>query len=1522
MSGKDTQTIFVKATDVADVASATAKIITPDGKDISGKEEFSLNIENGAINQDVNITSDSSGSYALKVTATDTNGKSKTEISEPFLIRKTAPDGSVNAKSDFSYNDKPIITSENITLAFDMSESFINSSYAKDQALYYRVGTALGEYGEWVKACDAALSTDAINAKATADLQKISLVDGKNTLFVQSAICSINDDLSKISQNTIKTDEVIFYYDKTAPTAGLEINDIQTNENIEGKLVDISDNIGGEISVSCKSDAVTIGEIIDGEASITVSESVDTVITISDVSGNTADIRLAIYGIDKTPPTAKIEVKEDAHGARKDAVANVKVNDVLGETVKFAFIPKDIYTGGDIPEEYFDWDAENFKVSVSRSEAAEWDGESNITYNVQILGTTGEWYLGISSADSLGNAGEIVFTDNVLSATDAELSFEISASPQITAAKTIVTVKYNVPVYTLPQDKIVDANSDVVKNNTLGIEDFDSLTTDEKVEAANLELAKQYDMSYSEKYLFTAGENGEYDLYTVDDLGRTKHLKANVSDVKFNEANIKVSKAQRESSDSDVLIPCNDEMIPPGTFGGEGWYYKHYIIVEPVTSDTLLLPTETDDYTNGLFYDDRMTQSVNGIENESGEVKGYKKLVYRTEQINNTGEYGDGYYADTTERTVSVYAFTEDTDITGVDLENSELVSKQTAVVTGIDNTAPIVKWSVNPEVLTYEDLPNNDGVLLPTLVKHPTPGNVTFTITAQDKDSGIEKIKAFSYADENDDYQQIFVPKTDDEGNPTEYWVWDGSMYSSKIYVFNPETYNYDEVIIDSIPVKVEYFGDGDKYGVKTLRYTFSDEYTVEMGDIAFVNSLGMEEMPLIGGYECSISTEGIIYKMPIEEGEDYSIKYYFENSAGDWEEITDLENTYYKNAKAVIDIEEGSRGEERGLYVSNNSRQNEKALNSYQNEFTFKLRDKYGYTMDVPVSLDKFDTTPGEINYTLGTTEKTNTPYDITITATDTDSGIGSVALTLGSDVISLTQNADGTYSGKISQNGTYSITLYDNVGNKTAKSFNVKNIDTVKPTAEVTYSTEEYTARPVSATLYFSKSNVRITSVEPDLSTSSQDYSVNYSTSTITFTESGTVTVNFADDYGNTGYEVVTVENIDKTPPTLEANIAPAQDLTSVSVSFSKSETDLNRNESEIYVTYGGITKPVVDENGNKNSFELYQNGTYTFKVHDKWGLSSFLKLEIVDIDTEAPKITSVSWSYAYDEFDGQNWVTKTADETITPTDGKVGYIVAQDQYKVTNQDVNVTVETDSDTRLVGSSDEYTTSKEKVYDQNGMFIFNTQKKNGLVTSYAVDIEIIDKTPPTIELSGGNELVFYENPKMNSEYDISMLKSYTAYDVFNGKKTDLTENVKIDWGGFNPNDLSKNTFDSSKPYTITYSVSDSAHNTFEVRRTIRLVGMYDTIALVNGNIPDSSGRCTLKGDNISISLLNFAGTAYVRYRKGIYTMGQMKKLGTMLNKSENGNFEVSGLDEGWYTFYIQTDKRDYFTLCVYLSE
>ena len=94
------------------------------------------------------------------------------------------------------------------------------------------------------------------------------------------------------------------------------------------------------------------------------------------------------------------------------------------------------------------------------------------------------------------------------------------------------------------------------------------------------------------------------------------------------------------------------------------------------------------------------------------------------------------------------------------------------------------------------------------------------------------------------------------------------------------------------------------------------------------------------------------------------------------------------------------------------------------------------------------------------------------------------------------------------------------------------------------------------------------------------------------------------------------------------------------------------------------------------------------------------------------------------------------------------------------------------------------------------------------------------------------------------------------------------------------------------------------------------------DTVALVNGKLPDYAGRSEVEGDEISISLKNFSdtSTAYVRYQKGLKTIGQMKKKGTMVSKDENGEFKVSNLERGWYTFYVQTDKRDHFNLQVYL--
>ena len=140
---------------------------------------------------------------------------------------------------------------------------------------------------------------------------------------------------------------------------------------------------------------------------------------------------------------------------------------------------------------------------------------------------------------------------------------------------------------------------------------------------------------------------------------------------------------------------------------------------------------------------------------------------------------------------------------------------------------------------------------------------------------------------------------------------------------------------------------------------------------------------------------------------------------------------------------------------------------------------------------------------------------------------------------------------------------------------------------------------------------------------------------------------------------------------------------------------------------------------------------------------------MTLEIKDIDTVAPKITEIRWSYAYDVLENGVWQKKSMQKTVTPN-GEAGYVFASDIHPITNQDVTVTVVTDSDTHQLGSNDEYKTENEKVYTDNGMYIFNMEKNNRLTDIYGVDVEVIDKTPPVIDLLGKNELIFYENTTM----------------------------------------------------------------------------------------------------------------------------------------------------------------------------
>lgn len=690
-------------------------------------------------------------------------------------------------------------------------------------------------------------------------------------------------------------------------------------------------------------------------------------------------------------------------------------------------------------------------------------------------------------------------------------------------------------------------------------------------------------------------------------------------------------------------------------------------------------------------------------------------------------------------------------------------------------------------------------------------------------------------------------------------------------------------------------------------------------------------------------------IDKTAITENRHYTVSYTYENYLGHWVPIE--EGKSYRRVMATVTF----IGNEKTLSMTNNNASLSRILTEDSNTFTFQFKDTAGNTASKDVSYSKFDNKIGETSYVLSTTAKTNKNIFATITITDASGEIAYAEVKKGNDVYPFVDEPLGNeYVVELDSSGTYYVTAYDNAGNTWTTPLIVSNINKVVPTLTgLSYSIppETITLQSVNVELTkFSKDirTITVTGVEPVGTLTANDIVHLPGTKAVRFRKNGTVTVNFVDDYGNEGSELITVSNIVSTPPQIAATATLAEDKLSVDVTFDHMRDqdgvplDLLRNLKDLTVTYRGyeyyLVTEVRDDNGDFVTYEdtvinVRTNGEHVFTITDQTGLSQKILLNVQGIDVGAPKVKEVRWTYKYLEQDQSGeWVEKQHQNRIVvgvDTSGnEAGYVVGIDKNPTTNQDVQVTVITDKDAKFVGGNDGYTLEKSINYRQNGLYNFNLEGRSGDYSSYGVDIGLIDKVAPELKLINGEELIFIEGmtPQKDASiaYDKSKLIDFEAWDTVAGKKIDLKDRVKINYavGGrvFNPDNINANEFVRSNPYYIDYSVRDDAGNVTTIRRTVRLVGLYDTIALVNGKMPDSSNVATAIGDKVEISLKNFAGISYARYAKGIFTQGQMKTMGTVI-KEKNGVYTVENLASGWYTFYIQTDKRDYFNISVYVE-
>jgi len=1522
---RSAQTITAKADDPSGIKKATALLINADGSDVEGEKVFELTLTDGLLNDKITITNVPAGSYKLMVTAVDNNGYETTEISNPFFIRNAAPEMSLSVESDKLFEEAPMFTENSYQMNISVMEAFKGATGS--QVLYYRAADSTLEYGAWTKGGDMQATEDGFELEFSTDTP-VKLTEGINNIYVQTIIATEGVDPANLTgQNIIATESITIYYDMTAPSYILSLEDTHTRDAIVGTLM-ISDNLDGELTIdlgNVSEDDIAI-EPTDAvnTYSLTVKNCVDDVIYAVDAAGNKAEIPIKISGIDKEAPTFEYtDSVSEIMGERTFATTEVTIYDVSKGAVRFAVIPEsDINkaenSDGTIKEEYFtdisleDDASDESKITLTDEDITAFDaeltsetdtgnGESILTYKLTLKGISGKYYIGIRAEDSVGNSGDVILDDLVLEPKDAKAEIaEYAVSPEKAYGTAAAKVKFNVPVSVLAQSLI---------------------TNDEQT---NLDNAKRYAGLYSEDYSFAITKTGTNELYVADELGRTTCLELEITDtdVEFSDEvsvdGYAVVLAYEHIYDRDTMTYTGyeihgDEKLADGElvsawgwqeFPDEGGTIEHQpaIIVE-APAGYKLVPSEK--YTENPYDFIDGVRFLNGLcDDLYATDTGYGRLIFELAQISYEIENPDDpdnpdyFYPDIAERTADFYLVTDET------YADSSLWVLASATTNNIDNTPPESDVTITPTAVRDE---NGN----PTAY---TPGNVTMDITFSDPQTGINEV-AFTigtghYIDEYgsafEEYQELTVPLIGEDGKPIDY--------STEPYTYTDKNGAFEITI----------YSDTDPKSTKSM--TLTAYKNIEVNPY-FINMVGDEGFAIGAGDGGTDGVIDYINKVDIADS-DYTLSYEYKDENGEWQPVT--EGVYYKDAKAVITVTDS--GTQRGVYVKNNGGGNEKLLNSYDREFTFVLSDKYGYTKEVKAELSNFDVTPGAIEVSLEVNGKTNQPVPVIIKVSDGESGIGSVNLTRGTENIALTDAGNGLYTGEVSNVGNHIVTFTDKAGNVAQKVFMVADIDPTLPEiVDIEYSDTERTSKTVSATLRYSKPNVTLTKVEISSGLTADDYTVDYANSTIRFHESGTLSIWFTDDYGNENADTVTVGNIYKTPPALEAFATVADNKMSVDISFDKAtddtgaEIDSERELSEIMVAYNGVVKKAEDEEGNKGIFTFTENGKYTFKVYDDEGVSSYLTVEITDIDKSAPKITQIRWSYDYDVLENGQWVSKKAEGT-RDVENETGYRIATDVNPITNQNVDVTIVTDSETSIMGDpNSEKATEHTLTYQENGMYVFNMEKANGLSDSYGFDVAVIDKTPPVIELAA-TELIFYENPSSNPvPYSKDLIakagEAFKAYDVFGGE-INLSDRVTIDYGTFNPDDLSQNTFDRTKPYTITYTVSDDAHNITEAKLTIRLVGYFDTVALICGSLPDYAGRKEVSGDKITVSLKNFSGVSYAKVEKGIKTMGQMKKSGTVLTEtaSGSGEYEFTPDENGWYTILVQTDKRDYFNLQVYI--
>ena len=310
----------------------------------------------------------------------------------------------------------------------------------------------------------------------------------------------------------------------------------------------------------------------------------------------------------------------------------------------------------------------------------------------------------------------------------------------------------------------------------------------------------------------------------------------------------------------------------------------------------------------------------------------------------------------------------------------------------------------------------------------------------------------------------------------------------------------------------------------------------------------------------------------------------------------------------------------------------------------FKFIAGDIAGNEATIEVIVGHIDKTAPEI--TILPYNKETTSQDVEVTAT-TNEGTFS--------------NGQATETHVFETNGAYTFIATDDVGNISEKTVIIENID--KEFAVITI--QDYNKEPTNR-------DVLVVAVSDN-----GFFPSGQKTETHVFKENGSYTFVVTTLSGLKTEKTVTINNINRVPPTIIITGLEDTSLTTKSVIVNATAVDVEGDPAVL----------------NSNTYIFEENGEFTFIATDKWGNKAEKKVTVNHINKEPPVITIEPYNM-----------------------------------ELTNQ--NITVKATVNKGFL-ELDSYT------FTENGEFIFVAHDDLGNKSTRKVIISNIDKTPPVITIN-----------------------------------------------------------------------------------------------------------------------------------------------------------------------------------------